>query len=155
MTETNTNKMSMTELVSTYNGLVKTHKIEGFNAIKKFSTKKLGIERIEKIKNKIPKSINKVPENSPFKKVITEKMLTPVRMRKGATVQSVDELVTRAEAIERKIQLYWNGTPCERDHVSPRYTVSGECKKCYQMFRAEEISQSEISKDPLAKRKEI
>lgn len=64
-----------------------------------------------------------------------------------------EDIVTRAEAILQGLVLYWNGKKCERGHESPRYTKTGHCKKCYQEFRAEEIDQKFISKDPLPKRK--
>ena len=77
-----------------------------------------------------------------------EKTLIPTR-GDISNFQDATETITRTEAILRGYVLYWTGTPCERGHHSPRYTKSGHCKKCYQMFRAEEIDQKDISKDPL------
>ena len=77
------------------------------------------------------------------------KDMTP---RRGSQkVQDKDKILTREEAISEGLVLYWNGQNCERGHCSPRYTKSGHCKECYRLFRAEEIQQTEISKDKLKK----
>ena len=73
-------------------------------------------------------------------------LLVPTRYEIEYVVQNTDT-ITRSEAIILGTILYWNGIPCERGHVSPRYTKSGHCKECYRLFRAEEIDQKDISKD--------
>jgi hypothetical protein len=69
-----------------------------------------------------------------------------------------EESISRKEALEKGYKMYWNGTPCSNGHISVRYTSSGFCKKCYQLFRDEEITFPEISKDSLKrgrKKKEV
>jgi len=78
-----------------------------------------------------------------------QKLLRPIRG--GIEVQLNTEVISRHEALKRGLVLYWNGIPCDKGHVSPRYAKSGHCKKCYQMFRGEEIDQKQISKDKLPK----
>ena len=115
---------TMQELVDAYNKL-SSKKVKTFKNIAQ------GEERVSELYSKFP------PEKS-FKAV-----------RIGGQVQEFGTVCTRKEAIENGYVLYWNGRECDNGHVSVRYSKSGHCKKCYQLFRAEEIPQSEISKDNL------
>ena len=115
---------TMQELVNAYNKL-------SSKKIKKFKNTAEGEERVSKLYSKFP----------------PEKHFTAIRV--GGQVQEFGSVCTRKEAIENGYVLYWNGSECANGHVSVRYSKSGHCKKCYQLFRAEEILQSEISKDRL------
>lgn len=66
-----------------------------------------------------------------------------------------EEICTREKAKEKGYKFYWNGIPCERGHASVRSTFSGHCKKCYQLFRTEEIDFVEISKDPMKRGRKL
>lgn len=80
----------------------------------------------------------------------TQSELNPVRGGTGV-IQDVAKPCTRKEALCEGYVLYWNGKPCKNGHVAPRYTKTGHCKRCYQLFRGEEIDQCQICKDPLPK----
>lgn len=71
---------------------------------------------------------------------------------KEAPIQ-VEDTISRRKALDKGYKMYWNGVPCEHGHISVRYSFSGRCKKCYQLWRAEEMSYSDISKDPIKTRR--
>ena len=129
----------MKELVAEYNQLLLKHFSDDI-PIKKFRSIQKGTEELKILKKKIKDAQKIRPE---------EKEFIPKRGDK-TKIQKTDTM-TRAEAIKGGYTLYWNGIPCDNGHVSPRYAKSGHCKKCYQLFRGEEISQSEISKDRLSR----
>lgn len=43
---------------------------------------------------------------------------------------SGQEIITRAEAIERGLKRYFTGKPCRNKHVSARYASNGACSSC-------------------------
>ena len=61
-------------------------------------------------------------------------------------------IVSRRTAIEAGFKMYWNGKPCRYGHVSVRYTYTGKCKRCVQMFRNEELTFQEIDTDYLKRK---
>jgi len=130
---------TMRQLVDEYNKLILTYFPER-QQIKKFKSVAYGVERLKKLNTEI--------NNLPI--MPSSEDLTPTRGNKDV-IQTTPTL-DRTSANKMGIVLYWTGTPCERGHYSPRYTKSGHCKQCYQLFRAEEISQKEISKDPYPKK---
>lgn len=40
------------------------------------------------------------------------------------------EKMTRQEAIDKKINQFFNGEPCLRGHIDYRWTLNGRCKAC-------------------------
>lgn len=40
------------------------------------------------------------------------------------------EIITRQEAIKKKLTKYCTGKTCKHGHLSERYTVSGMCVQC-------------------------
>lgn len=40
------------------------------------------------------------------------------------------EIITRAEARSAGLKWYFTGNPCQRGHVSQRYTSAGMCRAC-------------------------
>ncbi len=126
----------MKQLVETYNAMVKDLDSEKFKPVKKFSTIKSGEQRIAKIKGNI-----KVEKPKPTN-------FTNIR-HKSAPLQDPDIPTTRREALRKGYKMYWTGSACKYGHISVRYTVSGQCKKCYQNFRQDEIDYSEIDNDSL------
>ncbi len=134
---------TMKELVNEYNSLVENNDLgPNFKAVKKFPTISKGEHRLKLLKEVIE-----------FKKACpTVKEMTP--RGKNKNVQDPSKSMSRTEAIEKSFILYWNGLPCSHGHVSPRYSKSGVCKKCYQMFRSEELSQSDMCKENIKKDKD-
>lgn len=119
--------MTMKQIVTEYNNMAETF---GFKSVKKFSTIAKGLERLRTRQDEF---VNK----EDLSKGLTKNDLTP--RSKEVAVQDPKTPVTRREAYESNFTLYWNGAPCSNGHISPRYTKSGRCKKCYQLFRANEL----------------
>ena len=42
----------------------------------------------------------------------------------------MNEIITRQQAIARKLHKYFTGKHCKHGHLSDRYTVSGMCVRC-------------------------
>ena len=61
--------------------------------------------------------------------------------------QQKERTTTRLKAIEAKYKMYWNGKPCKYGHVSVRYSYTGKCKKCIQLWRGDEIDFQDIDTD--------
>jgi hypothetical protein len=40
------------------------------------------------------------------------------------------EIITRKQATDAKLNIYYTGKPCRNGHVAERYTTSGACKGC-------------------------
>lgn len=40
------------------------------------------------------------------------------------------EIVTRKQAVDGRLNMYYTGQPCKNGHVAARYTQSGGCKGC-------------------------
>ena len=40
------------------------------------------------------------------------------------------QIVTRKQAVDGKLGIYYTGQPCKNGHVAERYTTSGGCKAC-------------------------
>lgn len=128
---------TMKQIVAEYNSLVNDDE-----SVIKFTAKAIGEKAIAALKVKGPDAIDTS---------ITLKDMTS--RSRNAPVQDPLYPVTRIEALKQGYILYWNGSQCMSGHEAPRYTKTGVCKKCYQMFRGEEISQSEMDKDKLTKKK--
>jgi hypothetical protein len=135
--------MEMKEVVREYNSLVSIYfsNDKDHLPVKSFPSMEIALAALNELKAEIF-----VPP--------TQSDLTPIN--KGTNhvnVQPADTLCTRAEAVENGYILYWTGNPCSHGHWSVRYTKSGHCKKCYQLFRAESMQQCDICKDRLTERK--
>ncbi len=122
------------ELLTEYNEL--SLLFDDISPLEMFDDKMSGISLVKGLKQRIEAA----------KTIPTKDDLTPKR---GLMAVQLPLTLTRQEALEEGLVLYWNGSPCSREHVSVRYTQSGWCKKCYQLFRGEEIDQTEICKEKL------
>ncbi len=133
------------ELVRQWNDLVGDVVVKRAKEIKKFSTIAKGKERIAKLKKDI-KELQLSIEHPHKKEFVSIR-------EKEAPMQNPKIPTTRRLAMEKGYKMYWNGTPCEHGHVSVRYTLTGVCKKCYQLFRKEVLTSKEIDRDSIRKRR--
>jgi hypothetical protein len=142
---------TMKQLIKKYNKLVNEHfkKCPNTKTIKKpFPSIEIGLSRIYGLEERI-KQLNKPKSPAP---ILTFKDLIP--KGKQGPIQNINTIVTRKEAIQNCFVLYWNGNPCEHGHLSVRYTKSGHCKKCYQMFRKGSMQQTNMCCDKLVEIKD-
>ena len=142
--------MSMKEIVDKYNDLCLSCPEIHLQPVKRFRSKAAGQTAIKTVENQVDEYW--APKGQPEDIYLEPGQLTS--RVKGIPVQPDNTICSRVEAIEKGYLLYWNGTPCpNRGHIAPRYMKTGWCKRCYQIFRADEITQPEIDKELLPKRK--
>lgn len=142
---------TMKELVKEYNGLLEVNTDIKIKPVSKFPTIAKGEHRLKLLKESIKlKRVETKPKTDTAHPTL--KNMIP----KGGSdnVQDPSKPISREEAIEKSYILYWNGELCSNGHMSPRYSKTGVCKKCYQLFRAAEYSQSKICKDRIIKKKD-
>jgi len=130
---------TMKEVVAEYNRLAPAN---GLPEKTRFKSIVIGENAILDLKQPVPESLDT--------SLTTKDMTSRIR---SAPVQDPVYPCTRVDAIRKGYVLYWTGKQCSSGHEAPRYTKTGACRKCYQMFRSEEISQSEIDKDKFARKK--
>lgn len=142
-------KKSMKEIVAEYNGLCSAHPKILLKPVAKFRTKTAGMSALKAVNEQLIAYRQADERDKPI-------YLEPGQLTsrvKEIPVQPDNTICSRIDAIDKGYLLYWNGIPCSRNHHAPRYMKTGWCKRCYQMFRADEITQPEIDKELLPKKK--
>ncbi len=56
------------------------------------------------------------------------------------------KIITRAEALERKLKRYFNGKPCPQGHIAERATQSGVCLVCNNTVEGRKMARENTNK---------